>query len=96
MPPPPSLQFQDEEFAGLSGARIVRIATHPSATSMGYGRKAMELLARYYQGEMTALDGDAEDDATAEQGLPLDTDYEAGLTEVCCPRGYPVLRLHGV
>lgn len=42
-------QFQDEEFGGLSGARVVRIATHPSATSMGYGRKAMELLARYYQ-----------------------------------------------
>ena len=49
---------------------------------MGYGRKAMELLSRYYQGEMTSLDGDAEDDATAEQGLPLDTDFEGGLTEV--------------
>jgi N-acetyltransferase 10 len=31
-------QFQDHKFAALSGARIVRIAVHPEATNMGYGR----------------------------------------------------------
>ena len=32
-----SQQYQDPDFASLSGARIVRIATHPDYTSMGYG-----------------------------------------------------------
>ena len=36
-------QFQDDEFAQLSGARIVRIATHPDVTKMGYGTRAVEL-----------------------------------------------------
>lgn len=31
-----SQQFQDDQFPGLSGARIVRIATHPSLQRMGY------------------------------------------------------------
>ncbi|KAL8138293.1 hypothetical protein V2J09_004294 [Rumex salicifolius] len=39
-------QFRDTEFPSLSGARIVRIATHPSATRLGYGSKAVELLTR--------------------------------------------------
>jgi N-acetyltransferase 10 len=40
-------QYQDENFPGLSGARIVRIATHPGYQRMGYGKRAMELLQRY-------------------------------------------------
>eukprot|EP01039_Chlorochromonas_danica_P008806 gene8806-9710_t len=47
-------QFNDSDFAALSGARIVRIATHPDAQSMGYGSRAMDLLISYFQGEMTA------------------------------------------
>lgn len=31
---------------------IVRIATHPSANSKGYGSKALELLQKYYSGEL--------------------------------------------
>ncbi|KAF1789901.1 TmcA/NAT10/Kre33 [Phytophthora cactorum] len=46
-------QFQDSEFAALSGARVVRIATHPDVTGMGYGSRAIELLTKYYQGEIT-------------------------------------------
>lgn len=37
-------QFQDEQFASLAGARIVRIATHPDVQGMGYGSKAMDLV----------------------------------------------------
>jgi N-acetyltransferase 10 len=48
-----SQQFQDHEFAGLSGMRVVRIATHSDVQKMGYGSRAMDLLTRYFQGELT-------------------------------------------
>ncbi|KAL5715670.1 hypothetical protein ACHQM5_017460 [Ranunculus cassubicifolius] len=48
-------QFQDTVFPGLSGVRIVRIAVHPSATRLGYGSTAVELLTRYYEGELTSM-----------------------------------------
>ena len=50
-----SQQFQDDAFPGLSGARIVRIATHPDYQSMGYGRRALELLTNYYEGRCVSL-----------------------------------------
>eukprot|EP00596_Hydrurales_sp_CCMP1899_P009732 CAMPEP_0119043946 /NCGR_PEP_ID=MMETSP1177-20130426/27152_1 /TAXON_ID=2985 /ORGANISM="Ochromonas sp, Strain CCMP1899" /LENGTH=1122 /DNA_ID=CAMNT_0007013131 /DNA_START=32 /DNA_END=3400 /DNA_ORIENTATION=- len=46
-----SQQFSDNEFATLSGARVVRIATHPDVQKMGYGSRAMDLLLSYFQGE---------------------------------------------
>ncbi|ORZ25681.1 GNAT acetyltransferase 2-domain-containing protein [Absidia repens] len=58
-----SQQFQDDDFASLSGARVVRIATHPDYANMGYGSRALELLASFYQGEMS----DLSESATAEQ-----------------------------
>lgn len=42
-------QFQDDNFPSLSGARVVRIATHPNYQSMGYGSRALELLQQYYE-----------------------------------------------
>ncbi|XP_010911901.1 RNA cytidine acetyltransferase 1 isoform X1 [Elaeis guineensis] len=48
-------QFQDNVFPTLSGARIVRIAVHPSALRLGYGSTAVELLTRYYEGQLTAF-----------------------------------------
>ncbi|KAK5775814.1 RNA cytidine acetyltransferase 1-like [Gossypium arboreum] len=45
-------QFRDPDFPSLSGARIVRIATHPSAMRLGYGSAAIELLTRYYEGQL--------------------------------------------
>lgn len=57
-----SQQFQDDDFASLSGARVVRIATHPDYAKMGYGSRALELLKSHYQGEMTSLDETAEDE----------------------------------
>ncbi|KAG2818969.1 RNA cytidine acetyltransferase [Phytophthora cactorum] len=56
-------QFQDSEFAALSGARVVRIATHPDVTGMGYGSRAIELLTKYYQGEITCDVADGESEA---------------------------------
>ncbi|KKA30179.1 hypothetical protein TD95_001178 [Thielaviopsis punctulata] len=50
-----SQQFQDDEFAGLSGARVVRIATNPEYMSMGYGSRAVELLTDYYEGKFASL-----------------------------------------
>lgn len=50
-----SQQFQDEEFASLSGARVVRIATNPEYSGMGYGSRALELLQDYYQGKFTDI-----------------------------------------
>lgn len=47
-------QFQDSEFAGLSGARVVRIATNPDVTGMGYGSRAIDLLTQYYQGNIVS------------------------------------------
>jgi len=50
-----SQQFGDSNFAQLSGARVVRIAVHPAVQGMGYGSRAIELLYRYYNGEMVDL-----------------------------------------
>ncbi|CAA0823552.1 UPF0202 protein [Striga hermonthica] len=55
-------QFRDTVFPSLSGARIVRIATHPSAMRLGYGSAAVELLARYFEGQLSPIsEGDVED-----------------------------------
>ncbi|KAJ2641363.1 N-acetyltransferase 10, partial [Coemansia sp. RSA 1694] len=43
-------QYQDEDFAALSGARVVRIATHPDYAGMGYGSRALDQLRGFYQG----------------------------------------------
>ena len=48
-----SQQFNDSEFASLSGARIVRIATHPDVQGMGYGSRAVDLLIKYFQGDLS-------------------------------------------
>lgn len=50
-----SQQFTDDVFPSLSGARIVRIATHPGAMRKGYGSVAVELLTRYFEGQLTQL-----------------------------------------
>ncbi|CAN0865244.1 RNA cytidine acetyltransferase 1 [Linum grandiflorum] len=61
-----SEQFRDTTFPTLSGARIVRIATHPHAMKLGYGSAAVKLLTRYYGGELAGfseldVDGDTEE-----------------------------------
>ena len=58
-----SQQFQDSEFASLSGSRVVRIATNPEYLSMGYGSRALQLLIDFYEGKFTSL---SEPNATIE------------------------------
>lgn len=48
-------QYQDTEFPRLSGARVVRIAAHPNMARAGYGTRALELLRRYYEGDLADL-----------------------------------------
>jgi N-acetyltransferase 10 len=69
-----SQQFQDEEFAGLSGARIVRIATNPDYIQMGYGSKALELLVDFYEGKFANLSEDA--NGFVEESITRVTDAE--------------------
>ena len=47
-----SQQYNDHNFAGLSGARVVRIATHPDVQKLGYGSYAISLLCKYFNGEV--------------------------------------------
>ena len=50
------LQYQDDDFASLSGARVVRIAVHPDYAKMGYGSRALQALNSFYSGELLNLD----------------------------------------
>lgn len=61
-----SQQFQDEDFASLSGARVVRIATHPDYFGMGYGKRALQLLIDYYEGKIQNL---SEDDVEVKEEI---------------------------
>jgi N-acetyltransferase 10 len=69
-----SQQFQDDEFAGLSGARVVRIATNPDYIQMGYGSKALQLLNDFYEGKFANLSEDAVN--FAEETITRVTDAE--------------------
>ena len=75
-----SQQFGDSNFAQLSGARVVRVAVHPSVQGMGYGSRAIELLYRFYNGEMVSLmsNDDAAESSGAEEedGTESDSDEE--------------------
>ncbi|KFU85031.1 N-acetyltransferase 10, partial [Chaetura pelagica] len=51
-----SEQFQDPDFGGLSGGRVVRIAVHPDYQGMGYGSRALTLLQMYYEGKFPCLE----------------------------------------
>jgi len=63
-----SQQFQDDDFASLSGARVVRVAVHPDMQHMGYGTRALHLLEQFYRGAL--FDGDCEADAEADEDDP--------------------------
>lgn len=73
-----SQQFGDSNFAQLSGARIVRVAVHPSVQGMGYGSRAVELLFRFYNGEMVNLvSNQDEDGTTSEEELPSENESDS-------------------
>ncbi|XP_056622082.1 RNA cytidine acetyltransferase [Triplophysa dalaica] len=79
-----SEQFQDSEFGGLSGARIVRIAVNPDYQGMGYGSRALQLLQRYYEGQFPLLD--ETEQTTANTITSLSSEAVSLLEEVVTPR----------
>ena len=70
-----AMQFQDPDFATLSGGRIVRIATSPEYTKMGYGSRALRLLTDFYEGKFANLD-ETDANIVAEDRKFLVTDEE--------------------
>jgi N-acetyltransferase 10 len=82
--------FQDSAVAGLSGARIVRIATHPSCVKKGYGTRALELLLQHFQragaGVADDSDGDGGVEPVPSSALERDDDELATLRESLAPR----------
>ncbi|GFX22513.1 RNA cytidine acetyltransferase [Trichonephila clavipes] len=46
-----SQEFSQDDFPSLSGARIIRIATHPEYQGKGYGLLALKLLQDFYEGK---------------------------------------------
>eukprot|EP00744_Colponema_vietnamica_P001874 GILI01003043.1.p1 GENE.GILI01003043.1~~GILI01003043.1.p1 ORF type:complete len:988 (+),score=306.27 GILI01003043.1:355-2964(+) len=75
-----SEQFHDNEFGALNGARVVRIATHPDIQRMGYGSRALELLKRYYEGQLTGLD-EPKDEAKSKKKKEAEAEEASGLLE---------------
>ncbi|KAK5088438.1 N-acetyltransferase 10 [Lithohypha guttulata] len=78
-----SQQFQDSEFAGLSGSRVVRIATNPEYLKMGYGSRALELLADFYQGKFASLSEEENTNTVQDsEHMPRVTDAELDSTSL--------------
>ncbi|NXV03706.1 NAT10 acetyltransferase, partial [Cettia cetti] len=80
-----SEQFQDPDFGGLSGGRVVRIAVHPDYQGMGYGSRALALLQMYYEGKFPCL----EEETTVQKPKEITTvssETVGLLEEVVTPR----------
>ncbi|CEP11228.1 hypothetical protein [Parasitella parasitica] len=91
-----SQQYQDDDFASLSGARVVRIATHPDYAKMGYGSRALELLTDFYQGKSNDLsesNSNADDESLARiEDYEFDNaDIKTDQVKVRDPRKMPPL-----
>ncbi|KAL7716620.1 RNA cytidine acetyltransferase [Entamoeba marina] len=48
-------QFLDDDFAQMTGGRVVRICSHPDVTTMGYGSRILQLLELYFTGCIVSL-----------------------------------------
>lgn len=68
-----SQQFQDEDFASLSGARVIRIAANPDYINMGYGSRALSLLIDFYDGKFADL---SENEIGQVESMPRVTDAD--------------------
>ncbi|XP_071369958.1 RNA cytidine acetyltransferase [Centroberyx affinis] len=79
-----SEQFQDPEFGGLSGGRVVRIAVNPDYQGMGYGSRALQLLQMYYEGKFPTMDENAH--ATNSEITSVSSEAVSLLEEVLTPR----------
>lgn len=72
-------QFLDQDFPKLSGARIIRIATHTDYQGMGYGSRALDLLEKYYEARMINIDEEEEADEGTKSGLKIVNEETAGM-----------------
>ena len=72
-----SQQFCDPSFAKLSGARVVRVATHPDAQRMGYGAKALADLVKYFEGDLDEGMEDEEEEEDEDEAAAADDDDDA-------------------
>ncbi|XP_066958159.1 RNA cytidine acetyltransferase isoform X2 [Macrobrachium rosenbergii] len=75
-----SNQFQNYDFPQLSGARVVRIATHPHIQGKGYGSHALSLLEAYYA-EVSPHADYGESSISETTHLNLVQDEQVGLLE---------------
>jgi N-acetyltransferase 10 len=81
-----SQQFVDNNFLSLSGARVVRIATHPDLQKMGYGTKALQLLIDYYEGKFPNLSETSPAIQSLDQPTEEPVSGDNMLTELIGPR----------
>uniref|UniRef100_A0A8C5ZBN0 RNA cytidine acetyltransferase n=1 Tax=Marmota marmota marmota TaxID=9994 RepID=A0A8C5ZBN0_MARMA len=79
-----SEQFQDPDFGGLSGGRVVRIAVHPDYQGMGYGSRALQLLQMYYEGRFPCLEEKVLE--TSQEIHTVNSEVVSLLEEVVTPR----------
>lgn len=68
-------QFLDQDFPKLSGARVIRIATHTDYQGMGYGSRALELLEKYYERNMINME---ETEESEHKGLKIVNEETVG------------------
>eukprot|EP00112_Aurelia_sp_Birch-Aquarium-sp1_P011190 Seg2357.3 transcript_id=Seg2357.3/GoldUCD/mRNA.D3Y31 product="RNA cytidine acetyltransferase" protein_id=Seg2357.3/GoldUCD/D3Y31 len=81
-----SQQFNDSDFASLSGARVVRIATHPDFQGMGYGKRALQQIITYYEGKIQNLNEDINHTGREEATADIQTEVGDLLEEQIQPR----------
>ncbi|EQB79155.1 N-acetyltransferase 10, partial [Camelus ferus] len=79
-----SEQFQDPDFGGLSGGRVVRIAVHPDYQGMGYGSRALQLLQLYYESRFPCLEEKVLE--TSQEIHTVSSEAVSLLEEVVTPR----------
>uniref|UniRef100_A0A7N5P4K7 RNA cytidine acetyltransferase n=1 Tax=Ailuropoda melanoleuca TaxID=9646 RepID=A0A7N5P4K7_AILME len=79
-----SEQFQDPDFGGLSGGRVVRIAVHPDYQGMGYGSRALQLLQMYFEGRFPCLEEKVLE--TSQEIHTVSSEAVSLLEEVITPR----------
>lgn len=73
----------------MSGARVVRIATHPDFQRMGYGSRALQLLIEYFQGKLTSLDEGTKPKRKGVEPVSMVTEGGEGLLkETISPRSH--------
>jgi len=84
-----SQQYGDSKFAQLSGARVVRVAVHPSVQNMGYGSRAIELIYRYYNGQIFSLNKSLDEDV--DERIISDDDGEDDANVIAPRKNAPPL-----